>query len=321
MRKKVKAVVACAGVLLFAVGCGLTYTIVQPKVSALKYAEGPSGKITINIIDKRTGADTVFIKKESALKSADINLADFKNPMQFLSENLEKELSARGIPVTCLVNSAEKGDITLTVERFDIINRRTSGFSPWEAYHCFRGTVANATGTFPLHAYFFNGKVPVWSMKEVEEPCINMPLSICVKEIASKINRLAIGLKSGDQAVENLAKEIESQIGKSDNGPFWKVFELAATNNPLAMDHLKKYTSSTDNFFKSCVYSAMGILGSQNEFEYLKQSIGKSEECSKFMVLKSIGDIENQEARDFIAQKAKSDNDEGVQYCSQLYAR
>lgn len=186
-----------AGVAMVAVlsGCSLTYSIIKPTVSALQYANAAPDKLTIKIIDKRTGADTVFMKKMAGLKKVNISLNNFANPISYLAENLEKELNARAIKAVCVVGGNEKGDITLEVTRFDIINRRVNAYTPWESFHCFSGSVTNAVGTFPIHAYFFNGKVPVWSMNEIQEPCINLPLSIIIKEIASKINRVAIGAK------------------------------------------------------------------------------------------------------------------------------
>jgi hypothetical protein len=312
-----------AGVAMVAVlsGCGLTYSIVKPTVSSLQYANTSPDKLTIKIIDKRTGDDTLFMKRTANLKNVNISLEYFTSPISYLAENLEKELNARSIKAVCIVGGNEKGDIALEVDRFEIINRRVSGYSPWEAFHCFKGSITTATGTFPIHAFFFNGKVPVWSMKEIEEPCINLPLSILIKEIASKINRVAIGAKASDQAVEDLAKSIQSEVGKNDNGPFWKVFELAATNNPSAMEHLKKFTIAQDNFLKACVFSAIGTLGPQDQFDFLKQCLAKTDEVSKFMDLKSIGDIERQEAKDFLKKIAETTNEDGVKICSELYAK
>ncbi len=312
----------CAVVLLLFVGCGgLTYTITKPAVSAFKYVGEKPDKITIKIIDKRVGDDTLFMKNTANLANANIALEQLGNPMTFLIENLEAELRARNIQASCVLSGEEKGDIQITVERFQIINRRISGYSPWESFHVFKGTVTNATGTFPLHAYFFNGKVPVWSMGEIAAPCINTPLSIIIKEIATKVNRLAIGAKSGDDEVGRLAKEIDANMGKEDNGPFWKVFELGATNNPSAMEPLKKYCASKDNFFKACALSAIGQLGPQAQFEFLKNELTSADEISKFMTLKSIGDIEDQQSREFISKQPNSGNEDGIAICQALYTK
>ena len=320
MFRKVLKKTVCAAALLLA-GCGLTYTLTKPVVSGIKYSGDRPEKITIAIIDKRAGEDTVFMKRISNLKTVDITLEQFGNPIAFLAENLEAELRARNIPATCVASGGEKGDIQLTVERFQIINRRVSAYTPWEAFHVFKGSVTSAAGTFPFHAYFFNGKWPKWSMKEVEEPCINIPLSIMIKEIATKINRLAIGAKAGDEEVARLVKDINANLDKEDNGPFWKVFELCATNNPAAMEPLKKCCASKDNFFRACALSAVGQLGPQGQFDFLKKEFGTADEISKFMVLKSIGDLEDLQSKEFISHVQYASDDDGIAVCKSLYAK
>lgn len=130
-----------------------------------------------------------------------------------------------------------------------------------------------------------------------------------------------MGQKTGDQTVADLAKSIESEIGKNDNGPFWKVFELAATNNPSAMDHLKKFIIAQDNFLKACVISGIGILGPQDQLDFLKQCLPKTDEVSKFMDLKSIGDIESQDSKEFLKKTAEASNEDGVKICCELYTK
>jgi hypothetical protein len=322
MSRRIVQVLVCGVVALSLVGCGgLTYKVVKPVVSTLAYTGGPTGKITIKIVDKRAGDDTVFMKKIANLKNADITLEELGTPITFLAENLEKELNARNIPVSCITAADQKGDITLEVDRFQIINRRISGYSPWEAFHVLKGSVTNANGTFPVHAYFFNGKVPIWGMGEIEKPCINMPLSIMIKEIATKVNRLAIGAKASDDNVAALVKEVRANIDKENDGPFWKVLELGATNNPAAMDPLKEFAKDKDNFFKACVLSAIGNLGAQDQVAFLKQQLDVTSEVSKFMVLKSIGDVENQESKTFLENVKNSDSEDGINICKELYTK
>jgi hypothetical protein len=115
--------------------------------------------------------------------------------------------------------------------------------------------------------------------------------------------------------------EINANIGKEDNGPFWKVLELGATNNPAAMEPLKEFTKVKDNFFKACALSAIGNLGPQDQLDFLKKQVASSGEISKFMALKSIGGIENQESKAFLGKVLHSENEEGINICKELYAK
>ncbi len=315
-------VLLCVPAALLLAGCGgLTYKISKPTVSRWKYADVQDQKIVIRIVDKRVGNDTVFAKPFPSAIPVKIKLEKLGDPISFLAQNLEKELCARNIPVSCVTSPDQKADLTLDVERFQIINRRSGGFAPWESFHVFKGSVTNANGTFPFHAFFFNGKVPMWSMDEVETPCINMPLSIMIKEIATKINRLAIGAKVGDNGVALLSEHIRVNIGMEDNGPFWKVFELGATNNPAAIEPLKEFCNAKDNFFRACALSAIGNLGPKGQIPFLKKELGETSEISKFMVLKSIGDLETEQSRAFLEGMAKSSSEDGITICKELYTK
>ena len=69
-------------------------------------------------------------------------------------------------------------------------------------------------------------------MDEIQEPCFDMPASILIKDVASKINKAVFELSASDEKVHQLAMEIEAELEKKpENGPIWKVLELAYTNN------------------------------------------------------------------------------------------
>jgi hypothetical protein len=212
----------------------------------------------------------------------------------------------------------------LTIKKYQIISRRVSGFSPWEAYHVFRAEVTGGGQTCDIRAYFFNGKVPMISMHEVEEPCFNMPMSILVKEIASKINHCSLRYTAGDAKVSEIRGRAEKKVRSEDDDAYIPVIELGSTNNPAAMSALVTFSDAKERITRACALSAIGTLGAQNQVEFLKKKYTEYQkgEIDKFMTLKSIGDIGTPEAVDFI-KKAKDDpqygSEFGFKYVVDLY--
>jgi hypothetical protein len=310
-------------------GCSLTYTIKDPVVSSIDYGKKDIAPITLNIIDMRTGDDSVFmvarLGPSGDVSKLPITLNKMENPIGYFSQNLEKELESRKIPVKCVVGKTATNGLTLEVIRYQIINRRATGFSPWEAMHIFSGIIIYDGKKTPITAFFYGGKVPVWSMDELEEPCFNIPISIMIKDVASKINRVVFNYAAPDEKIDRLATEISSEIGKTAEGPFWKVLELGYTNNPKAIEPLKRYSQQGEEFFRSCALSSIGTLGGEGQLEFLKQrysaAIGSFND--RYMAVKAIGDIGNSEALQFI-KEIKNDSayakEAGLKYCVDLYA-
>ena len=77
------------------------------------------------------------------------------------------------------------------------------------AYHSFMGELKSGNQTVPVISYFLYGKVPVWSMSEIQKPCFDMPMSILVKEIASKINRSALHYSASDVNLKEINERME----------------------------------------------------------------------------------------------------------------
>jgi hypothetical protein len=71
-------------------------------------------------------------------------------------------------------------NLVLSIQKYQITNYRASGFTPWVAYHSFRGELKSGNHYYLVRGYFLYGKVPVWSMSEVHEPCLSMPMTILI---------------------------------------------------------------------------------------------------------------------------------------------
>jgi hypothetical protein len=310
-------------------GCSLTYTIKDPVVSSVDYGRKDITPITLTIIDMRTGDDSLFIVARLGpsgnISKFPITLKKMENPIGYFTQHLEKELDSRKIPVKCVVGKTAADGLTLEIIRYQIINRRATGFSPWEAMHIFSGNIIKDGQKTPIKAFFYGGKMPVWSMHELEEPCFNIPISLIIKDVASKINRVIFNYSAPDEKINRLTTEIDSEMGKAVEGPFWKVLELGYTNNPKAMEPLKIYSQHGNEFFKSCALSSIGTLGAGGQFEFLKQRYSNSQDSynDRYMAVKAIGDIGSPEALQFIREIRKEkayEGEAGLKYCVDLYA-
>lgn len=320
--------ICAVAIITFLTGCGLSYTIKEPVVSSVNYESKDLAPITLTIVDQRVDLDREFLLEKIGVgstmaKGRIVKLNNVDDPIAYFSGNLERELNSRKIPVKCVVGKTPTDGLTLLIHRYQIANERATSFSPWETFHIFSGTIIKNGQKKTIKAYFYNGKVPIWSMDELEEPCFNIPMSIMIKDVASKINQAVFNLRAPDGIVSRLADEINADIGKKDYSNFGKVLELGYTNNPKAMEPLKKYTQTGDELFKSCALSAMGILGADGQLEFLKQRYRDGWYNDRYMAVKAIGDIGTPEALQFVQSLKKEpvyEKEGGMKYCVDLYA-
>ncbi len=325
-------IVVAITMAMFLGGCSLKYTVTEPVTSSIDYGKGDIAPLNLTIIDERTGGDSVFLAKVLGPKggssdSISLTIDNMDDPVGYFALQLEKELRSRRIPVKCIVGKTAADGMILKLHKYQIVNIRATGFSPWEACHLFYGTIIADGQSKPIKAYFYNGKTPWWSMKEIEEPCFTIPISIIIKEVASKINRAVFNLQASDQKIDNLTAEIDSELGKDHKDPyrrpFWKVLELGYTNNPNAMGPLKKYVQDKDAFFISCALTAIGTLGAEGQLEFLTEQYITGTYNHKYMAAKAIGDMGTPEAlkvlKDLKNDKAYTDEG-GLKYCLDLYA-
>jgi hypothetical protein len=327
-----KVVFTVAAAMLIA-GCAVSYTVKEPVPSSIDYGTKDIKPLVLTVIDIRTGSDSIFVAKVlgvggSMSDSVSITIDSMADPIGYFAQQLQRELNSRGIPVKCVVGKTATEGLVLLIHRYQIVNVRATGFSPWEACHIFYGTITMDKQEKTIKAYFYNGKTPMWDIKEVEEPCFTIPVSIIIKDVASKINRALFNLRAPDAKINELTAQIDAETGKDKKDPydrpFWKVLELGYTNNPKATEPLKKYTQDSDEFFKSCALSSLGTLGADGQLEFLIQQYRAAGGYNdKYMAAKSIGDIGTPAAlqvlQDMKKDKAYS-SESGLKYCVDLYA-
>ncbi|VAW94683.1 hypothetical protein MNBD_GAMMA21-3016 [hydrothermal vent metagenome] len=302
MNKYFKLIVLLGALpLVFLSGCSInkSFTIKEPTPSSITYSKKVGSDNKLSIQDSRSKDD----KKFSVGRLNAILGGLGKDEIEFLGKNLEAALKSRGINVNYSA-AADNSNIKLNVIKYRIRNQRSSGFHPYLTYTTFSADLVYQGKTHRITGYFKNGKVPVWSFAEVEEPCYNIPLSLLVKEIATKINRKVFKLKTSDEKVASLAKAIATSEEKLI---YFQVLELGYSNNSKAIPHLVKLTKHTDSMLRATAISALGMLQATDQFELLKTLYAENSNTIKYMALKSIGDLDTQDSKDFIKKIKSSD--------------
>lgn len=303
-------------------GCSLKYDL-NPAVSSMaQFDQDKAAQRTIYVIDDRR--DKQFSKGIGGLGSIPINIGNVEDPIVWFAESLQNEFVARGISakVSTEEPTTNPSNLILTINKYQIISARASGFHPYVAYHSFSGKLQATDVDNKVLAYFLYGKVPVWSMDEIQQPCFDLPESVLIKEVAAKINRLALHFSMSDKKVEELDVRVQDQIQKSSPEAYLTVLDLGESNNPKAMDYLKKLAANEDLLIRASAISAIGMLGGEEEFEFLKNKYEQSQDIDRFMAIKSIGDIGTPEALEFlkkIQQDPQYNEDSGFKFVADLY--
>lgn len=302
-------------------GCSLKYDLHPPITSSAEYEKSVKQHV-VYVDDNRQ--DTEFMKGMTALEGVDLKIGNVNDPVSWLAQSLEKEYLSHNISVTFTTDEALKttADATLTVNKYQIINSRTSGFTPYVAFHLFSGTITNSNSKESVLSYFVYGKTPVWSMDEVQGPCFDMPSAILIKGIAAKVNRFALHYRMNDIQLNTLNKTTQEKVNSSAPDAYLSVLEIGQSNNPKAIGYLKPLTENSETLIRACALSAFGMIGQEDTLDFLKEKFAQHIDIDRFMALKSIGDLGTPEAMQFLkdARKDPQYNDEyGFKFVVDLY--
>jgi len=321
MSRIVFRLLVCMITFLAITGCSLKYAVDDPPPPVFAYQNVDKKPIVMKVVDQRDSVK--YMVGISGLQRVDLALDNVEDPLAWLSKGLVKEFNARGVPLQLAAkDSATPADLTLTVRKYQLINHRASGFSAWESYNVLLGQVTMGSKSCTIPSFFFNSKVPVWSMDEIRKPCVSDPMSVLVKDVASKINQCVFNYGASDADVQRLATAVAAAVTADSKTSCFPLTDLGSTNNPAALPTLKKFAGHDDSFVHNCAVSAIGTLGAQDQFEFLEGRYNHFADNDRVMPLKAIGDIGSSRSQDFLrqVQKSKLYNDEnGVRYCTDLY--
>ncbi|WP_321403003.1 HEAT repeat domain-containing protein [Maridesulfovibrio sp.] len=283
-------------------GCSKSFNVAPPTPSSVDYSAPADEEVVFTLEDVRSGEDRQF-----SIGTITAYL-DINNEVEFLKEYLEKELKMRGVHVGKGGSAAHP--VNLEIHKYRIRNQRTTGFSPYFTFMTFSADLYDGSETHRITSYFKNGKVPIWTFREVENPCYNIPISLMVKEVASKVNRYVMKNVASDAEVDRLAREI--QADPDNDYVYLKVLELGYTNNPKAIAPLMELTRHDDSMVQSCAVSALGMLQAEDQLPFLIQYYREHDNTQKFMALKAIGDMDTEASHSFMDSVRNSEdyNDE-----------
>ena len=288
--------------VLFLSGCTKRFNTKPVSTPENVYSlEGTEEMHALAFTDARTDSD-----KPLNIGTLSVELPDMDDEIDYLGENISRVLGAEGIKVS--YSKEDKSDIKLKVLNYRIRNLRTSGFSPYHTFITFSADLISSGTSKRITAYFKNSKTPVWAFREVERPCYQIPLEVVVKEIAAKLNAHIFKRVASNETVEKLANSINMDSADAASEQYLKV--------------LVPITNHKETIMREAAISALGILGAKDQFNLLKRIYQTKGNIDKTMALKSIGDLDMPEAREFIAKVKMSEDysdDETVREVADLY--
>jgi len=286
--------------LLLATGCSLTYPVHAPRMSGVHY-EGSAPAQALQLSDARKQP----MKFSDGRVRIHLEFDQGGDEIGYLQQHVAAELMARGVPTT-----VKPGPQALEghVRDFGMRNRRVSGFSPMVTFTRFSADFRQGPQTVRIAAYTKQSKTPMWSMSELEEPCINRPLHLVIGEVAAKLNRHFVGARASVASVQELAERAPSAQGEEllqiTNALGW-------SNQPAALAPLLELTRHAQEEVRGAALGSLGTLGEAASLPHLTEAFrsGRSH-TDRFMALKAIGDLGTPEALGYLRQVAASEHDD-----------
>ncbi|KGQ19299.1 HEAT 2 domain containing protein [Lysobacter dokdonensis DS-58] len=288
---------ALSASLLLLAGCAPgSYAVKDPSPSNVPYATTSAATTTLGIHHQSAGAAPFFSGRLPA--TLDYSGKPLQ-PAAFLEKSLQAEFAARGLPITVSSASDATTFPRLDVAAFNMKNWRTNAYTPFITFTSLSTDLETATGKKHIAVFVKRGKVPVWSFDEIVEPTLNEPLSLAVKELASKVAFELYGAKASDEAVDALADKVTH--AKDDN--YLDVYALGFTNNARAIPTLAKLTTADAEYVRMAAISSLGNLRAVDQFDLLKNlSTSANLWQDRAMAIKAIGDLDTPEGRAYLGE-------------------
>lgn len=296
------AAAVCAALALSA--CAPTgYLVKAPTPSGLKYeAPAASRPADLVLVDERRQEERAAFNTGTLPAVLNVDNAPI-DAAQFLATSLEAELASRGVPAK--VSRAGDGKPRLNLVSFRMQNHRASGFSPFVTFTFLSADLDTGGQKQRFTAFVKRGKVPVWSFDEVIEPTFNQPLSLAVKELASKIAAHQYGYKASDAVVQDLIGKVNGTRG---NDSYLDVYALGFTGNPKAVETLAKLTTDADEYVRLAAISSLGTMKATSKFDLLKTLYENRGGVwqDRAMAIKAIAELGTADAQAFVTQEQQA---------------
>lgn len=215
----------------------------------------------------------------------------------FILNAIKKELHARKLPIEFVDDSKE----SLILKKFEIFTHRSSGFSPIVTISMLKVTADIGNEEKVFTSVIKRGKVPIWEAEEINDPCFNEPIMLMVKEVVAKINKAYFNYKLSDEKVAEIINKIDDGVNTKNDLNYINIYELGFSNNDKALDRVKFYNNSSDEYLRLSSISVLGLLGGEKEFVYLSNIYRNAKLWQdRAMALKAIADIGTERTKKFI---------------------
>jgi len=294
-----------------------TYQLRPPAPSQLAYEiSEPPPATTISLVD-RLGPERFF--GVDVVAGLGLNVTSF-DPLRFLSSSLEAELRSRGLPVA--VTRSDQGVPRLVLRAFHMQPQRTTIFTPVFLLTVISADLETANGTTRIGVVVIRGALFGESRERLGETIIDQPLSVAVKELATKVASALYSARSSDAEVARLVSIV---AGPRTPNHFLDVYALGFTNNPAAIEPLTELTADDQEYVRGAAIASLGTLRAVSRLElleklYLSPKTSWQDRC---LAMKSIGDLGTLEALAFLdreAQRLGNDRESAlVSLVAQLY--
>jgi len=249
----------------------------------------PTASFTIAVLDDRGGTawPPPADRNHPVKLDADDALADF-------TRRLLGEMQARGM--TPRYVAGHDADLVLQVRTLHRHLLGTPRPTRANLYTALRADLRHRGKTHTVVAYF-QGLAWMVRPAEGDMPAVDIPLEALVKEVASDINRAAIGARADEAQVETLIAE----IGTAETEDYLRVLELGYTNNPgAAVPALVRLADVENQIIQMCVAISLGNLGEDASLPVLARLHETSGARIRLMALKSILELDSLQARSYV---------------------
>ena len=272
-----------------------SYAISKPTPSGLEYDAVAAAPTQLLLVDARSGEELEFSK---GTLPAGMTIDDkVVEPFAFLGANLQQEFESRHAPISIV--SAGEGLPRVTLHAFRMRNSRKNAFSPFVTMTYLAADIENGPVKKRVGVFVKRGVVPKWGWGEIVEPTLNQPLSLAVRELSSKIADVLAGARVSDATVDSLLAKSAARTPTS----YIDVYSLGFTNNPKVVPTLVELSKDADEYIRLAAISSLGTVHAADQFDYLKSIYtGARTWQDRGMALKSIGDLDTEASRAFLAE-------------------
>ncbi|WP_128997115.1 HEAT repeat domain-containing protein [Candidatus Marinarcus aquaticus] len=295
MKKRLIYTLSCSLTIIFMTGCTVKIPVnevIPSKHSFLINKKSEKSLALVNGLQENHTVETGIFKKVFLLHYRNQRI----NGYNFVKENLEKELSARSLPLSLNAASHEK----IVLDDFSILTYRKNAYVPTVTLSTLKLTYKNK----PIVSLVKRAKFQVAGVEPIIDACYNDAITILFREAVAKLNKTIYGFSLDNSTIQKIQNKIDLGLKNKDNDIYKKVYALGFSNNKNALPFLLNLVDNPDEYVRIASIGTLGLLGGETYLKELVNIYYTSKYWSdKLMALKSIGDIQTTSSIHFLQQE------------------